>query len=120
MLTIQQHTKDNGLLLELEGAATIEAAAQLHQVLLDGLQNHDQVQVDCSHTSSIDIYVLQLLCSAHRSSVAWKKQLTFHGQPAEPVIQAIKNSGFMRDLGCALCPEDVACMWSGHSSSSNA
>ena len=115
MLNIHKETTEDGaILLKLTGDVTIDSAEQLRQCLLTELQAAEQLEVDCSQTRSIDLYCIQLLCSAHRSSVAWNKQFSFYGTPAEPVIEAIEKTGFLRELGCSLCPEDVRCMWSGH------
>ncbi len=112
MLNIAQETTSEGAtLLKLVGDATIEQAEQLHQSLLAALKGNDHLQVDCSQTSSLDLYAIQLLCSAHRSSVAWKKTLTFHGTPTEPIKRAINKTGFRREYGCPLCPTDVICLW---------
>jgi anti-anti-sigma regulatory factor len=120
MLNIEKETADNGaVILKLIGDATVENADQLHQALLEGLRENKQLMVDCNKTTSIDFYAIQLLCSAHRSSVSWDKSLSFHGDPADQVKQAISSVGFERDYGCALCPENVTCMWVGHNSSSD-
>lgn len=119
MLNIHKETiEDNAVVLKLEGDATVEHAEQLQQALLEGLQNSEQLLVDCAQTTSIDFYAIQLLCSAHRSSVSWQKTLTFQGVPTDAVKQTIKNTGFQREHGCSHCPENVTCMWAGHSTPS--
>ena len=121
MLKIDQEIcRDGSLLLTLSGEATVEAAEQLHQALLAGLNEQDTVQIDCSATEAIDIYALQLLCSAHRTAVERKKSFSFLGPVSAPVAEAMQITGLSRELGCAHCPEDAACIWSGHNSSSDA
>jgi len=117
MLTIHEQTTDNGLQLKLEGDATIESATQLHQALLEGLRSQAEVQIDCSATESIDVYALQMICSAHRTSVDWEKKLTFQNKPSAAVSQAIAATGLLRDHGCSHCPDGGCCMWSPNCSS---
>ena len=118
MLNIHKETAEgDAVVLKLEGDATIESAEQLYQALIDGLKNHKHLMVDCTQTHSIDFYAIQLLCSAHRSAVAWGKSFSFLGSLADPVKATIQLTGFLRDHGCALCPEGVSCMWTGHNCS---
>ncbi|SHJ36891.1 Anti-anti-sigma regulatory factor (antagonist of anti-sigma factor) [Malonomonas rubra DSM 5091] len=119
MLNIQQDVEQDRLLLKLEGDATIETASQLHQALLEGLQNYKDVQIDCSAIESIDLYALQMLCSAHRSSVAWEKSFTYSGILSPAAVSAIATSGLKRDHGCSLCPDGVCCMWAVSCTSSS-
>jgi len=117
MLTIHEQTTDNSLQLKLEGDATIESAEQLHQALLEGLRSQTEVQIDCSATESIDVYALQIFCSAHRTAIEWEKKLTFQGNLSAAVSQAITATGLLRDHGCSHCPDGVCCMWATNSSS---
>ena len=97
--------------LKIEGEATIEQALSLRQALLAGLDQYDELQVDCAQTTAVDVFTVQLLCSAHRSSVVWNKLLTFHGQPSAAVAEGIRSVGFARHQGCNLCPQGVRCLW---------
>lgn len=120
MLNIQQETSSDGtLVLTLEGDATVETVEQLHQALRAGLQQ-DQVTLDCSLLNKADLYALQLLCSAHRTAMNEKKTLTFLGKVSEPVVEAIKATGLMREFGCSLSSEEASCLWSGLNNSSDA
>lgn len=112
MLNIEQETAGRGAtLLKLQGELGVEAAAQLRQTLLDAFEKNDQLLLDCAETTAIDLFCLQLLCSAHRTSVAWDKQLSFQGDLSPAVKDAQIRSGFNRHMGCSLCPEGVRCMW---------
>ena len=120
MLNIHKDVASDGaVILKLEGDATIEYADQLHQTLLTELKANEKTLIDCSATNSIGLYAIQLFCSAHRSSVTWKKSFSFTNTPSAPVVDAIKRTGFLREHGCSLCPEHISCMWSGHISSSD-
>lgn len=98
-------------LLRIEGEIRVEHAEELRQALLEGLEQYQHLQVDCEQVGTLDFFAVQLLCSAHRTSVARQKILTFSGTPSEPVRQAISATGFARHRGCSLCPKDVRCLW---------
>jgi len=112
MLNVQQQAAGKGeVVLKLAGEVTIENAGQLREALLKGLTEQDQVQLDCEKVTGIDFFGIQMICSAHRTSVAWKKRLTWHGKLPTVVEDAIKQTGFARHHGCDLCPDGVRCMW---------
>lgn len=112
MLTLNiQALDEQTAVLQLAGAATVENAQQLQQALLDGLRRYQRLGLDCGNVSEIDFFTIQMICSAHRTSVVWEKTLTFHGEPAATVRETIGAVGFARHAGCALCPEHVRCMW---------
>lgn len=97
--------------LKIVGEATVEHAAELRLALLEGLQEHEQLLVDCEQTTAIDFFAVQLLCSAHRSSVRWEKHLSFSGTPSAQVAEGIRRAGFARHRGCSLCPSHLRCLW---------
>lgn len=112
MLTIHKETDAQGAaILRLEGEASVETAAQLQSALIEGLQQHEALKINCDQLGGIDFFTIQLLCSAHRTSVAWQKLFSFDGEPAAVVADAVRLTGFARHRGCARCPEDVRCMW---------
>lgn len=106
-----QATGEQSAILKVLGEATVENAQQLQEALLEGLRSYRQLGIDCSAVSAIDFFTIQMLCSAHRTSVVWGKTFTFHGEPAATVRDTIQAVGFSRHAGCALCPENVRCMW---------
>ncbi|MEA3544148.1 MAG: STAS domain-containing protein [Thermodesulfobacteriota bacterium] len=115
MLNIHKEPAGDGaIVLKLEGDATIEYAEQLHQVLLETLREIDQLSVDLEQVTSCDFYILQLLCSAHRTAMKWKKHLSFHGIPSPVVRETIFSTGFLRNHGCSLSPDVNDCLWIGH------
>ena len=112
MLSLSKEAIGEGAVrLKIIGEATIEHAAELRLALLEGLQDHEQLLVDCEQTTAIDVFALQLLCAAHRSSVRWEKQLSFSGTSSAQVEEGIARVGFARHCGCSLCPPGVRCLW---------
>lgn len=112
MLQITTETASPGIgVLKLAGEATIEHADQLREALQSGLNELEHLQVDGAALTAIDFFTLQLLCSAHRTSVQRKKVFTWHAGKPELVKESIKTNGFIRQQGCSLCPDGVVCMW---------
>lgn len=106
-----QALDEQAAVLKVAGEATVDHAQQLQEALLDGLRRYQQLGLDCSDVSAIDFFVIQMICSAHRTSVVWDKLFAFHGEPAAKVRETIHAVGFARHAGCALCPEHDRCMW---------
>lgn len=112
MLTLTREAAGEGAgILKIAGEATIEHTAELRQALLDGLAQCQRLQLDCAAVSGIDFFVTQLLCSAHRTSIAWNKELSFHGGKPVAVEEGIRKVGFARHRGCSHCPPGVRCLW---------
>lgn len=112
MLTLSREAAGDGTgRIKLCGEATIEHVAELRQALLEGFEQWEWLQVDCAEVSAIDFFAVQLLCSAHRSSVVWNKTLTFEGRVPPQVEEGIARTGFARHRGCSLCPPGVRCLW---------
>lgn len=106
-----QATDEQCAILKVVGEATVENAQPLQQALLEGLRSYRQLGIDCSAVSAIDFFAIQMLCSAHRTSVVWGKTFTFHGEQAATVQDTIQAVGFARHAGCAQCQDSARCMW---------
>ena len=116
MLEIHKDTTiDGALVLHLSGTATVEQADALRQALLDALQQSEQEQkalrINCVQVKDVDSFILQMICSAHRSSISRKVLMTWDGQPSPPVMGRIREAGFVRHVGCSRCPTEQHCMW---------
>ena len=99
------------VIFRLDGDGTVETVEQLQQELLAGLREHKRVQIDGEQIASLDFFTIQTLCSAHRTAIAWNKQLTF-SSPLPPVLHdGIRMAGFERHKGCSICPDDECCLW---------
>lgn len=102
---------DGSVTLRLVGELTIETASEMREILLGEMQESSIIRVNCNDVTNIDFFGLQMLCSAHRTSVAKKKLLTWDGQKVELIKEVGLSNGFSRHCGCSLCPQDIACMW---------
>ncbi len=97
--------------LNLEGEITIEHAEPLREALLEGLRELDHIILNCEKATDIDFFALQMICSAHRTSISWEKLLTWQGSLPPKIRQAITATGFARSHGCDLCPGGSCCLW---------
>ena len=112
MLNIHKEAPSEGVgILKLEGEVTIESAEQFREALLEGLRDKNHLMLNCDAVTNIDFFAIQMICSAHRSSVTWEKLFTWHGSPPPAVKKALQAAGFSRSHGCDLCPKDATCMW---------
>jgi anti-anti-sigma regulatory factor len=116
MLDLQKNISEDGaLVIRLAGAATIEQAESLRQLLLDtveqGAQEQKAIRINCGQVTEIDSFILQMLCSAHRTCISRQILLTWDGPPSAPVKEVIRHAGFLRSAGCSLCPDDQRCLW---------
>jgi anti-anti-sigma regulatory factor len=100
-----------GGILKIAGEATVDHAQELKEALQQALEEHDQLQLDCTGIETLDFFAIQLLCSAHRTAVARKKRLGFVGTAPPPVEEALARAGFVRHQGCSYCPEGDRCLW---------
>lgn len=112
MLDIEKTTNEQGTLtLNLQGALTIETADTLKTALLEGFAGVEHLMIDGHGLTEIDFFGVQLLCSAHRTSIAWLKLFTWQDAMPQLVREYVQRVGFSRKHGCSLCPPNVNCMW---------
>ncbi|HEY3309888.1 MAG TPA: STAS domain-containing protein [Desulfuromonadaceae bacterium] len=96
----------------ISGVLKIEAAAELHQTLVEALAESQQVVLDAKLLEEMDMSILQAVCSACKTAAAGKKSFTFDGEL--PVCMATLNSGIgtYQGLSCRQ-NNDEACRWLG-------
>ncbi|PLX84512.1 MAG: hypothetical protein C0617_07735 [Desulfuromonas sp.] len=97
--------------LTLEGEVTVEILRELKETLAERLDSARTLELDCGKVTGIDVYAIQLLCSAHRSAMAAGKGLGFAGDPSEKFREMVRVCGFERKRGCSLCQEGERCLW---------
>ena len=94
----------------LEGDITLPHMEELKGVLIKALVNADDVSLSMEHVREVDLSGLQLLCSAHRSAIRFKKQLAFSGRRPKALIDAVEAAGYARVTGCKL-DHEKSCLW---------
>ncbi len=102
----------DALVLTVEGAMTVQYAGELRDHLLAAFEKAPRIMADLRGVTEIDVAGLQLLCSAHRSSVAANKTFTITHEPGSVVWEAAGAAGQLRQTGCVV---DVChtCIWTG-------
>jgi anti-anti-sigma regulatory factor len=93
--------------VDLGRAPSIRTVAELRASLIGAIAAHETVVVSAEQATSIDISVLQVLASAHRTAGAAGKTLTLVG-PGDGALQtALRQAGFVSAAGEPLCREGV-------------
>jgi len=100
---------DKGV-VTLEGDLTLPHAEELKKVFLKALLKADDVAVGFGNIQDVDLSCLQLLCSAHRSAVRFKKQVAFSKGLPQELRNAAEAAGYVRLKGCRLDCEK-SCLW---------
>jgi anti-anti-sigma regulatory factor len=100
----------NKSVIMLEGDLTLPHAKALKEIFTKALQESDDVSIAIVTAQNVDLSCLQLLCSAHRSSILLKKDLTFIGSPPQAFNDAVEAAGLARAAGCKL-DRGNKCLW---------
>jgi anti-anti-sigma regulatory factor len=108
--TLDESTR-NGI-LSIEGEVTLPKAGEFKASLKEAFGAADHIEVDLRGVSELDLSCLQLLCSAHRTSVRLNKGFAIASPRPEVLHQWVERAGLTRHVGC---PQDLhhTCLWSG-------
>jgi anti-anti-sigma regulatory factor len=112
LMGLDMEKTDDIQFLALKGALTIEYATELKSVLLEAIYMKDHLVLSLEEVTEVDLSGLQILCSAHRTSLEQHKQLTLQGARPGSFQQAVKDAGFIRSVGCHKDPHQK-CLWVG-------
>ena len=93
------HTVDLGI------EPSIKTVAELRDQLITAIAQNDAVVISAAKTATVDISVLQLLASAHRSAGAAGKPISLHAPRGGALQQALQRSGFVSPAGESLTRE---------------
>lgn len=94
----------------INGAMTIGQASELKTGLLKAFEAGKPVEIQLAGVTEVDVTGLQLICSAHRSSVERGCELQVSGTDSEGFSNVARMAGMLRHAGCA---HDVThtCVW---------
>ena len=112
-VTIETSSDTAGsVVVKIEGEMTVPFASEIRTNLIAAFEESKAIKVDLSAVTEIDVSGLQILCSAHRSSIQLNKQYSIVGREIERIWAAADSSGQLRQKGCApdLCG---TCIWTG-------
>ena len=92
------------------GELSVRDAGEIKNTMIHALEESNEIVVDFGSVTSVDLAVLQLMCSSHRTATFMKKSLNYSGMPADAYRQAMEEAGYSRTAGCSLdCTK--SCIW---------
>jgi anti-anti-sigma regulatory factor len=92
--------ENNSGTLLFEGDMTINHIGELKDRLVEALDSAEQVTVDVSAATAIDVAGLQLLCACHRSSTERGKRMCLRIGGNVQFSQFLDETGFAQDFIC--------------------
>lgn len=98
--------------VKVSGSMTVQYMAELKTGLLQALEAGNELSLDLSGVTEVDLSGLQLLCAAHRSSLQAEKRFVLNPGGCDVIRTASIESGFNRHVGC-LRDKDKTCFWLG-------
>jgi anti-anti-sigma regulatory factor len=96
--------------LVLEGDLTIQKASAAREELQIALKKVEHIELDMEAAKAVDLAFLQLLCSAHRTSLNMGKTLAFKGTVPPMLKKSVQDNGYARQHGCVL-DVNKTCLW---------
>ena len=103
--TIEQSGGSSSLVIE--GEMIIDHVEELKRFFRDALVGRNSLDLKIAGVNKVDLFGLQVLCSAHRSAMKVHKELRLIGQQPEALRDAIVMAGFGRTAACSAgktCP----------------
>jgi len=106
----QQRVDEGTVTLQWSGDLTVRRIGELKAQVQGALSAATHVSIALAADAEVDMTVLQLLCSAHRTASRQGKRLTLGGEFPAQFMMVLNLAGFSRHIGCAL---DVcgSCLW---------
>jgi len=92
------------------GAMTIHRAGEIKAAMLEALSEANELRMDMTQVQEIDLVGLQLLCSAHQTSVTMHKRFRLGGDCQTSVLESIQGAGVRRHVRC-IHDVDQSCIW---------
>lgn len=101
---------NNSGTLQVEGDMTINHISTLKDRLVEAFENADQVVVDVSAATSVDVAGIQLLCACHRFSKGRGKKMCLQVGENGDFLQFLDEVGFSQDFICSH-GDTGKCLW---------
>jgi anti-anti-sigma regulatory factor len=109
-MTSQFEQSGSSGVLTFSGELTVEHVGEMRTALIQALADADHVEMDFSGVTEVDFFCLQLLCSAHRTSLRLNKRVNFVGSQPAKFRETLEAAGYSRVTGCGLDREH-GCFW---------
>jgi len=106
----QIELKDDMAFIRVTGELTISYSSELKQALLEAVGSSDRIVLDMDGAEAVDLPCIELLCSAHRTSISAGKAFGITGNSFSKLRPIMMESGFERHRGCVL-DSNKSCIW---------
>jgi ABC-type transporter Mla MlaB component len=94
----------------LDGEFTLSQADELKKNFLEALGEADDISIVLDNIQDVDLSLLQLFCSLHRSALQQKKHIKLEGTVPQALKVVVEAAGFLRHAGCKM-DLDKSCLW---------
>jgi anti-anti-sigma regulatory factor len=94
----------------ITGAMTINNVGELRSGLLKAFDLGKEVELSLAEVTDLDMAGVQLICSAHLTSIFKDLDFKVSGRSTEAVCSVVEQSGILRHIGCAQHVEN-SCIW---------
>ena len=102
--------KGKASVLSLQGNVTIPDRERLKKKLAEEIEGSRSVEVRLDKASTVDLSLLELLCSAHNSAIRAGKHLAVSGTHPYLLSYVFEHAGFAHYRGCGR-NSDAECLW---------
>ena len=106
----QYNPEEKSGVLAFEGEMTIGHVGDIKERLLEAFSDAEQVTIDVSAATSIDVAGVQLLCACHRFSGGRGKKMDLRLGGNTMFLEFLDEVGFSRDFICSYGKESK-CLW---------
>jgi ABC-type transporter Mla MlaB component len=96
--------------LTFDGEMTLRDVGAMADEVREALKEAGQIMINLEGATDIDLSVLQLLCSVHRSLAGMGKKLVLEGTIPAAISHRVIEAGFHRHLGCSFV-SGHQCIW---------
>lgn len=105
-----QEISNGQKMIAFDGDLTIQNAQEIKCILARIIGESDNMLMSFEKVGNVDLAVLQLLCSAHRTATVQKKTLQYTGTLSNAYRLALEEAGYLLTVGCRLdCTQ--SCLW---------
>ena len=110
VMGIRIERSDRACVITCEGDVTQQQVHELRTSFITMLLKVDEVAFELRSVARVNLPLIQLLCSAHRSATRLNKRFTFAGVRSELLEKTAGSAGYLRQAGCSL-DKDSTCLW---------
>jgi anti-anti-sigma regulatory factor len=98
-------SKNRSHVVDLGIDPSIKTVAELRDRLITAIAQESEIVISGEAAKSVDVSVLQLLASAHRSAAAAGKPISLLAPAGGAIHQGLQKAGFLSPLGESLTRE---------------